>query len=118
MSASNARVSWLLLLPMLVIMLVVTGFPAINTLWLAFTDAALTGRGYDGHFVWFENFAYIAGDKKFRAALGATFYFSIDTPEHRRRFYTSTVIFHIAHGRDQTPRVQITKVTHAKENEG
>src|SRR5204863_2913624 len=76
-SAINARVSWLLLLPMLVIMLVVTGFPAINTLWLAFTDAALTGRGYDGHFVWFDNFIYIAGDKKFRAALGATFYFSI-----------------------------------------
>lgn len=77
MSASTLRVSWLLLLPMLVIMLVVTGFPLVNTLWLAFTDAALTGRGYDGQFVWFDNFLYIVGDRKFRAALGATFYFSI-----------------------------------------
>ena len=42
MSAINARVSWLLLLPMLVIMLVVTGFPIANTVWLAFTDAELT----------------------------------------------------------------------------
>jgi multiple sugar transport system permease protein len=62
---------------MLVIMLVVTGFPVANTLWLAFTDAELTGRGYDGHFVWFDNLAYVAGDRKFRAALGATFYFSV-----------------------------------------
>jgi len=77
LSATNARVSWLLLLPMLAIMLVVTGFPLANTLWLAFTDIGLTGRGYDGHFVWFDNFAYIAGDRKFRAALGATFYFSL-----------------------------------------
>ena len=41
------RVGWFLLLPMLVIMIVVTGFPLVNTVWLAFTDAALTGRGYD-----------------------------------------------------------------------
>ena len=76
-SIANVRVSWLLLLPMLVIMLTVTGFPLVNTLWLAFTDAALTGKGYDWHWIGIDNFLYIAGDKKFRAALGATFYFSI-----------------------------------------
>ena len=46
-STHNPRVAWLLLLPMLVIMAVVTGFPLVNTVWLAFTDASLTGKGYD-----------------------------------------------------------------------
>ena len=76
-SPHRHRVGWFLLLPMLVIMIVVTGFPLVNTVWLAFTDAGLTGRGYDWTWIGVENFAYIWGDRKFRAALGATFYFSI-----------------------------------------
>lgn len=73
----NAPVAWLLLAPMLIIMLTVTGFPLVNTLWLAFTDASLTGRGYDGSWVGFDNFLYILNDRKFRAALGATLHFSV-----------------------------------------
>ena len=76
-STYKAPTGWLLLLPMLVIMLVVTGFPLLNTLWLAFTDAALTGKGYDWHWIGLENFLYIWGDRKFRVALGATTYFSL-----------------------------------------
>ena len=76
-STHNPRVGWFLLLPMLVIMIVVTGFPLVNTIWLAFTDAGLTGKGYDWRWIGLENFTYIWGDRKFRAALGATFYFSI-----------------------------------------
>ena len=72
----KAPTGWLLLLPMLVIMITVTGFPLANTLWLAFTDAQLTGQGYSGGWNGIDNFLYIWGDRKFRAALGATVYFS------------------------------------------
>ena len=68
------RVAWLLLMPMIVIMAVVTGFPLINTVWLAFTDASLTGQGYDWNWSGLENFAYIIDDADFRAAIGHTAY--------------------------------------------
>jgi multiple sugar transport system permease protein len=66
-----------LLTPMVIIMAVVTGFPLLNTIWLAFTDASLTGKGYDWSWAGLENFAYIIDDTDFRAALGHTFYFTI-----------------------------------------
>ena len=71
------RVAWLLLLPMIAIMAVVTGFPLINTVWLAFTDASLTGQGYDWDWSGLENFSYILDDADFRAAVGHTSYFTL-----------------------------------------
>jgi len=70
------RAARLLLMPMIVIMAAVTGFPLLNTVWLAFTDASLTGQGYDWSWSGLENFAYILDDTDFRAALGHTFYFT------------------------------------------
>lgn len=67
----------LLLTPMVLIMAVVTGFPLINTIWLAFTDASLTGRGYDWNWSGLENFAWIVDDADFHAALGHTVYFTV-----------------------------------------
>jgi multiple sugar transport system permease protein len=71
------RAAWLLLMPMIAIMVIVTGFPLLNTVWLAFTDASLTGKGYDWNWSGLENFAYIIDDSDFRAALGHTFYFTV-----------------------------------------
>lgn len=71
------RTAWALLTPMLAIMTVVTGFPLVNTVWLAFTDAGLTGHGYDWNWAGLENFAYILDDGDFRAALGHTVYFTV-----------------------------------------
>ena len=76
-AASRERMAWLFLLPMLAIMAVVTGFPLLNTLWLAFTDASLTGRGYDWKWSGLENFYYLFDDENFRVALGYTLYFTI-----------------------------------------
>ena len=76
-AASRERMAWLFLLPMLAIMAVVTGFPLLNTLWLSFTDASLTGRGYDWNWSGLENFYYLIDDENFRVALGYTFYFTI-----------------------------------------
>lgn len=75
--SSKDRAAWLLLLPMIVIMAAVTGFPLLNTVWLAFTDAGLTGLGYDWNWAGLENFAYIAEDDNFHDALGNTVYFTI-----------------------------------------
>lgn len=77
MHARNDRIGWLLLLPMLVIMIAVTGFPLINTVALAFTDIKLTGKGYAGGWAGLENFEYILGDTNFMDALGRTLYFSV-----------------------------------------
>ena len=71
------RAARLLLTPMILIMALVTGFPLLNTIWLAFTDASLTGQGYDWNWSGIENFAWIIDDADFRAALGHTFYFTV-----------------------------------------
>ena len=75
--AQQDRTAWLLLTPMIAIMVLVTAFPLLNTLWLAFTDASLTGQGYVWQWVGFENFAYILDDADFRAAVGHTAYFTV-----------------------------------------
>lgn len=76
-SAQQDRTAWLLLAPMVAIMVLVTAFPLLNTLWLAFTDASLTGQGYVWQWVGLENFAYILDDSDFRAAVGHTAYFTV-----------------------------------------
>lgn len=76
-SAQQDRTAWLLLAPMIAIMVLVTAFPLLNTLWLAFTDASLTGQGYVWQWVGLENFAYILDDSDFRAAVGHTAYFTV-----------------------------------------
>ena len=76
-AASSERMAWLFLLPMLAIMAVVTGFPLLNTFWLAFTDASLTGNGYDWNWSGLENFYYLVDDENFQVALGYTFYFTV-----------------------------------------
>lgn len=75
--AQQDRTAWLLLTPMISIMVLVTAFPLLNTLWLAFTDAGLTGQGYVWQWVGLENFAYILDDTDFRAAVGHTAYFTV-----------------------------------------
>lgn len=75
--AQQDRTAWLLLTPMISIMVLVTAFPLLNTLWLAFTDAGLTGQGYVWQWVGLENFVYILDDSDFRAAVGHTAYFTV-----------------------------------------
>lgn len=75
--AQEDRTAWLLLTPMISIMVLVTAFPLFNTLWLAFTDAGLTGQGYVWQWIGLENFAYILDDSDFRAAVGHTVYFTV-----------------------------------------
>ena len=70
------RHAWALLLPLLVIIAVVTGYPLLNTFRLSFTDASLTGRRAAEHWVGLENYAYVFTDPDFGAAFGRTLYFT------------------------------------------
>ena len=75
--ASPQRQAWYLLLPMLAIMAVVTGYPLLNTIRLSFTDAMLTGRRATPNWVGWDNFRYVLTDPNFGDAFGRTLYFAI-----------------------------------------
>ncbi|HEX3761389.1 MAG TPA: sugar ABC transporter permease [Kofleriaceae bacterium] len=55
LAASRTRSAWLFLAPMLVILLLVAGWPLLRTIWLGFTDAN-TLRIDQAKWVGFENF--------------------------------------------------------------
>jgi multiple sugar transport system permease protein len=74
--SSRDRQAWALLLPLLVIVLAVTGYPLISTVRLSFTDASLTGRHVAQHWVGFENYAYVFTDPDFGDAFRRTLYFT------------------------------------------
>jgi len=70
------RQAWALLAPMLLIMAIVTGYPLVNTVKLAFTDARLTGRQSLVKWVGLENFGYVLTDPDFGAAFLRTLHFT------------------------------------------
>ena len=74
--SSRDRQAWALLLPLLVIIVTVTGYPLISTVRLSFTDASLTGRHVAQHWVGFENYAYVFTDPDFGDAFRRTLYFT------------------------------------------
>ncbi len=65
-----------MLLPLLLIIAAVTGYPLLNTFRLSFTDASLTGRNVAPHRVGLENFDYVFTDPDFGAAFWHTLYFT------------------------------------------
>ena len=66
---------WFLMLPLILVMAAVIGWPLIDTIRLSFTDAKLAGTG--GAFVGFDNFTKMLGSGYFHKALGATLIFTI-----------------------------------------
>ena len=70
--SSRDRQAWALLLPLLVIILTVTGYPLISTFRLSFIDAIMTGRHVAQHWVGFENYAYVFTDPDFGDAFRRT----------------------------------------------
>ena len=55
---------WLLMLPLLVVMIAVIGWPLVDTVRLSMTDARLVGTG--GEFVGAENFLTMLSNRNFR----------------------------------------------------
>ena len=70
----SARV-WLMLSPLIVVMMAVIGWPLVDTVRLAMTDARLVGTG--GTFVGWDNFTAMLANRGFRSALGTTLHFTV-----------------------------------------
>ncbi|MBK5570799.1 carbohydrate ABC transporter permease [Ensifer sp. 2YAB10] len=67
--------AWLLMLPLLVVMIAVIGWPLIDTVRLSFTDAKLVGT--EGTFVGFGNYAKMLGGSNFQRAFITTTWFAV-----------------------------------------
>jgi multiple sugar transport system permease protein len=69
--------AWLMLLPMISIVLVVTGYPFLRTIWLSFNERPLVGLHATSHWVGLDNFDDAFTDPDFGAALWRTLYFTL-----------------------------------------
>lgn len=67
--------AWLLMLPLLVVMIAVIGWPLVDTVRLSFTDAKLVGTA--GGFVGLDNYAKMLGGSNFQRALITTAWFAV-----------------------------------------
>ncbi|WP_457580614.1 carbohydrate ABC transporter permease [Ensifer canadensis] len=67
--------AWLLMLPLLVVMIAVIGWPLVDTVRLSFTDAKLVGT--EGSFVGLDNYAKVLGGSNFLRALVTTTWFAV-----------------------------------------
>ncbi|MDX0539454.1 ABC transporter permease subunit [Sinorhizobium medicae] len=67
--------AWLLMLPLLVVMTAVIGWPLIDTVRLSFTDAKLIGT--EGGFVGADNYARMLTGSNFQRALITTTWFAV-----------------------------------------
>jgi multiple sugar transport system permease protein len=67
--------AWLLMLPLLMVMLAVIGWPFLDTVRLSLTDARLVGTA--GDFVGFENFQRLFASTAFWRAFGVTTVFAV-----------------------------------------
>lgn len=67
--------AWLLMLPLLVVMIAVIGWPLVDTVRLSFTDAKLVGT--EGAFVGLDNYAKMLGGSNFQRALVTTTWFAV-----------------------------------------
>ena len=69
-SLSEGWFAWMLILPAALFIMVIVAWPLAETFRLSFTDARLGGENYVG----FENYADLAGSKKFHQTIIRTFY--------------------------------------------
>ena len=67
--------AWLLMLPLLIVMVGVIGWPLAETLRLSFTDAKLVGSG--GDFVGFANYTKALTGAAFQKTLWTTLWFAV-----------------------------------------
>jgi len=72
----DRRIAWLLIVPSLIIILGVTLYPILNTLYLSFFEAS-SGINMTKTFVGLSNYRSLLTDSTFWATIGRTFYFTI-----------------------------------------
>lgn len=67
--------AWLLMLPLLIVMVTVIGWPLVDTVRLSFTDAKLVGTS--GNFVGIANYVKMLSNTGFQRALVTTTWFAV-----------------------------------------
>lgn len=67
--------AWLLMLPLLIVMVAVSGWPLVDTIHLSFTDAKLVGTS--GNFVGLDNYMKLLSGSNFSRALANTLVFAV-----------------------------------------
>nr|WP_210343981.1 MULTISPECIES: sugar ABC transporter permease [Nitratireductor] len=67
--------AWLMMLPLLVVMTAIVGWPLLDTLRLSFTDARLVGTG--GDWVGLDNYARMLSSSRFLDTLSTTTIFAV-----------------------------------------
>ncbi|PWJ86506.1 carbohydrate ABC transporter membrane protein 1 (CUT1 family) [Pseudaminobacter salicylatoxidans] len=67
--------AWLLMLPLLIVMVAVIGWPLVDTVRLSFTDAKLVGTS--GNFVGIANYVKMLSNTGFQRALVTTTWFAV-----------------------------------------
>jgi trehalose/maltose transport system permease protein len=65
---------YILVLPTIIVILAVAGYPIVNSLWLSLQDNPLSTSS---NFVGLQNYAQVLGSSEFRTAIGVTFGFTI-----------------------------------------
>ncbi len=69
--------AWAMLVPMVVMVLAVTGYPFAETIWLGFNERPLVGQHAHSTWVGLENYSRALSNPDFRDALGRTLYFTV-----------------------------------------
>lgn len=67
--------AWLLMLPLLIVMIAIIGWPLVDTVRLSFTDAKLVGTA--GSFVGFDNYVKMLSGSNFQRTLVTTTLFAV-----------------------------------------
>jgi multiple sugar transport system permease protein len=67
--------AWFLMLPLLIVMVAIIGWPLVDTVRLSFTDAKLVGT--EGSFVGLDNYVKILSGSYFQRTLVTTFWFAV-----------------------------------------
>ena len=65
---------YVLVLPTIIVILVVAGYPIVNSFWLSLQDTPLSSSS---NFVGLQNYVQVLGSSEFRTAIGVTFGFTI-----------------------------------------
>lgn len=69
--------AWLMLVPMVVMVLAVTGYPFLQTIWLGFNERPLVGQHAHSTWVGLQNYSRALSNPDFQEALGRTLYFTV-----------------------------------------
>jgi trehalose/maltose transport system permease protein len=76
LTRQRVRAAWLFLLPVLLVLALVAGWPLLKTIGYGFTDASLIDPD-SAHFIGLDNYSYLLLDANWWAAVGNTVIFAL-----------------------------------------